>query len=224
MAFGRKKKNVHRDDESDYSYYENDEYKTDEYNAEEVDTDSYDSYNYDDDSNTPEKPDSKGNVLKVFATLGICVAAVLLIFSIFAVVTGPSKSDCREIIESFEDGCHELDLMKMTNAIDPSYRNHVRAIIMVSETLTDADLEKALELLDSAMGGLLGTASEEGFEGSLESAVKDIRIEPESYGLPGKNRVVRCKVTAGVFETSIKLTMRKKNKETYIAKVTLAED
>ena len=165
---------------------------------------------------------NSGGIGKILIPIAVVLVIVIVAGSIISSMIGPTRGDCKEVLETFEDGCNELDFLKLADVVDPTYRNAIKAILItVSGVLPDDVVEKVAEIIDNATGGFLGQAA----NGSgLANVMRSVKIEPMRFGMPGKSRVVKCKVTAGVFDAYINVTIKKKNKECYIAKVEIAKD
>ena len=159
----------------------------------------------------------------IIGIAAMVIVAVLIVGMIFKTIGGPSKKECDEIVTTFEDGCREQNFMKLADVVNPKYRNGIKAILMVSTTLTDVENEQVMEMIDEATGGMLGNLSGSAGEG-LSSVMKSMSIEPVKYGMPGKTRTVKCKVSVGIFEKYVNLTVKKANKQVYIAGAELADE
>lgn len=169
----------------------------------------------------PARPvKKKSGAPVVLIAIALVLVVVIAAGSIIGAIVGPTRGECKELLEDFEEGCREMDLYKLVNCIDPRFRTAANFALLAGDTLTGDSLDTVLQTLDNAMGGTLSEAAD-GTSQTLENTIKSIRIKPIRYGLPGKDRVVQCKVTVGVFEQYVKVTIRKKHREAYIANVRL---
>ncbi len=163
-----------------------------------------------------------GGFGKVLIPIVAVLVVVILAGSIYGALVGATRGQCKQVLETFEDGCNELDFMKIADVIDPSYRNAIKAIAMVASGALSSDaVEQLAQLIDKATGGFLSQAANG--EG-LSNVLRSVKIEPMRFGLPGKSRVVKCKVSAGVFSAYINVTIKKKHREAYIAKIEIAKE
>ncbi len=159
----------------------------------------------------------------VGGVIGIIVAVLAVIIvggAIVSAVIGPTRGDCKKVAARFQEGCNEMDFYKLADCVAPSYRPAIKAIIMVA-SLSDEDVDAVVTMVDQATGGILGDAAEQ-TSTSLSQVFKQVTVEPVKIDiLPGKTRSMRCKVTAGVFDVYVKVTVAKSHGEAYISSVQL---
>ena len=157
--------------------------------------------------------------------IGVIVAVLAVVIiggAIISLFIGPTIGDCKKVAARFEEGCNEMDFYKLADCLAPSYRTPVKAVITVA-SLSDDDIDKVVTMIDQATGGVLGDAAEE-TSTTLTQIFRQVKVEPIRIDLlPGKTRSMKCKLTAGVFDVYIKVTVAKSNGEAYISSVQLAK-
>lgn len=159
-------------------------------------------------------------VLMVVAVIVIIVAVIIAASTISSALGCPSKKQCQEVIEDFQESCNSLDAEGILDCLDPTIANPLKAALFVGSVVTSSTTDILTSILEAVGGDVLSFT--DGTDMDLSSAFEVLTIEPKRFGLPKKSRKVRCKVTIGTITQYMNIYVAKKNGDAYISKVELA--
>lgn len=216
MGIFKKKKSVSTDDYFDME------------NNEDMNTDYFDDSNNDFMDSDEEDYQPKKKKKNVAGTIGsvigvIAVIAVVLAvgYLVFALITGPSKKQCKTLLADFQYSCNELDLSGIADNLEPGLSTKVKAAILAVDLLTDQDTDELLKMIINTMGS--GIMPEDS-TAEITDIFKTITIEPVKFGFPGKRRVVKCRCSFMGIDQYMNFTIGKANGKCYISHVETAKN
>lgn len=148
------------------------------------------------------------------------VLIIVLVIIVAAVgisaLVGPTMGQCKEVISDFQTACNDMDASEMLDCLNPVIANPLRATLLVGTAVTGTDSSEILtKIFDTMGGGLDSLTSGSGMD--MTQVMRGIEIKPYRFGLPGRKRTVRCKVTVAGFVSYMKITVGKSHGEPYIA-------
>lgn len=173
-----------------------------------------------------EKPRPKKRLLQTLVNtlvpILVIIAIIGAVFFGYASITGPRKGECKEVLNNFERACNKLDLNEMADCLEPSLCNKIKAAILVTEVITNQDVNDLAGLIVEGIGaGFIPDTGDTTLE--VSDILKTISIEPVKYGFPGKTRVVKCRVSVAGITEYVNFTMKKADGDVFIAKAALAK-
>lgn len=134
------------------------------------------------------------------------------------------KSECKELIQDFEEACNELDVQGILNCIDPKVSDPIKTVVAIGGIVTD-NVDQYLEDIMSGIGKELTDAV--GSNGTTEDVLASIQLEPKKYSLKQKEGTVRC---VAIFEVNgmditktLNISVVKKNDEWYVSGISIVE-
>ena len=149
--------------------------------------------------------------------IAIAIVGILLIYSAVMSFVGPSRSQCKELVNDIQRGCNELDVKRLVNCLNPDIKSTVMPLIVGGELLTGTNLQNILRTILRALG--LDSFSDDNYESSLQNII----ITPNRYGIPFVTRKVRCKVSIIGTTHHVVFTIKKHDGEAYLDKVVVLD-
>lgn len=137
------------------------------------------------------------------------------------------NTQCKEVIESFETSCNELDVKGVLNCINPKVSDPIKAVLALTNVISDQKLDGYLvEIIGSIAGELSESIAAE--DVSTSELLAGIQITPKKYKMKSKKGTVYCTATFKINEMEITkyigIDMIKSNGEWYISGMALAEE
>ncbi len=151
----------------------------------------------------------KGSSLKNLVIIAFGLIAVIFLYCVTMNIIGPSRGQCKRLIDKAQVGCNELDIKEIVNCLSPSVRNAATPFI-IAEKLSGGMLQSALKTIAKGLGLNYGDDED------IESSLRNIRITHIRYGIPLPTRKVRCRVDILGIERYMTLTIKKSHGVAYI--------
>lgn len=148
----------------------------------------------------------------ILLLIGIIFAVVILGSTAVGVITSPSRRQCKEIIQSFQTACNQLDANGVVRCMKPSALT--TALNIGTAIAGDSAAEIITEVLGSGID-LIGVGTEE----TIEDLFQRMEIKTKRFGFPKKTRRVKCKALFGSLTQYMDIYVTKYHGDIYITKV-----
>lgn len=148
----------------------------------------------------------------ILTILAVVLAVAIIGSTVVGVIVSPSRGQCKEIIDSFQTACNNLDANGVVRCMKPSVLTTALNIgtALAGDEATDA----ITQVLGSGID-MMGLGTEE----TIESLFQTMEIQPKKFGFPQKTRKVRCKAMFGVLAQYVDIYVTKYEGDVYITKV-----
>ena len=164
--------------------------------------------------------------------IGKIVIIALIVIAVLAAVCllvgyakSPTRWQCKEVIEQFQEGCNDLDAVEIINCLHPTVAATLNTVLLLGGAVSSLAPSDMLKQVFQALGGNLETVTQQVSGEGMDtvSAFESISIKPVRYGMPQAKRKVRCKATfGGAVSIYMNIYISKEEGEAYISKISFS--